>query len=203
MPSACPSIGSRRSSTVNSGQSPHPLSYTISRYRAVGGCFPSSRFFQRRDRPCRARAQVRYLVAEDRSAGDVRDRMGPEPAVSVLTLVRARSARHREPLVRGGHERSPQVRTNPSSPCYHPWDLGQPTTAREGSNPYPTAAVGRAGGRGRSGQRRFDAHRPNSRSASITSTCSSGEAHRGHRSPRRRPRHGRGRRRCGPCDPPG
>jgi hypothetical protein len=49
---------------------------------------------------------IRFLVAEERSAAGVRDRTGPEPAVIVVALVRARSARHREPLVLSGHERS-------------------------------------------------------------------------------------------------
>jgi hypothetical protein len=49
---------------------------------------------------------IRFRVAEDRSAAGVRDRTGPEPAVIVVALVRARSARHREPLVLSGHERS-------------------------------------------------------------------------------------------------
>jgi hypothetical protein len=45
--------------------------------------------------------------------------------------------------------------------------------------------------------------RPASRGRACTSMTSSGAAHRGRRSPQRLLRHGRGRRRCGPCGPPG
>jgi hypothetical protein len=51
-------------------------------------------------------------VAEDRSAAGVRARREPEPAVIVVTLVRAGSVRHRKPLVLGGHERSRPANQN-------------------------------------------------------------------------------------------
>ena len=50
--------------------------------RQVACCSP-----RRQHRPCRARPADRSLVAEDRSAGGVRDRTGPElePAHGLLT----------------------------------------------------------------------------------------------------------------------
>jgi hypothetical protein len=89
----------------------------------------------RRHRPCRARPADRTLVAEDRSAGGVRDRTGPEPAALRVALVRAGSVRHREPLVLGGHERSRPLEENRRSAHLHGQVLGKRSRPRAGSSP--------------------------------------------------------------------
>ena len=93
---------------------------------------------RRLDRPCRDRPADRSLVAEDRSAGGVRDRTGPDPAVD-LALVRAGSARHREATVPAGHERSRPVRRKCRSPHLPGQDLGEWCSEAAGSNPTSSA----------------------------------------------------------------
>jgi hypothetical protein len=56
-------------------------------------------------RPNRAR-QTDLVPGRGGPSAGVRARREPEPAVIVVTLVRAGSVRHRKPLVLGGHERS-------------------------------------------------------------------------------------------------
>jgi hypothetical protein len=53
----------------------------------------------------------------------------------LVTLVRAGSARHREPLVLGGHERARPVCENHRPQGIHASDLGQRNKAGPGSNP--------------------------------------------------------------------
>src|SRR5829696_3313025 len=51
--------------------------------------------------------------------------------------VRAGSARHREPLVLGGHQRSRSASKNRRSQCIHRHDLGRRSSPALGSNPTP------------------------------------------------------------------
>jgi hypothetical protein len=53
----------------------------------------------------------------------------------LLPQVRAGSARHWEPLVLGGHERSRRAHKNRRSCCIHRYDLGRRNTTALGSNP--------------------------------------------------------------------
>ena len=57
------------------------------------------------DRPCRARPTGQSMVSEDPAPTSIRDH-GTAAGDLKLTPVRAGSARHRNPLVLGGHERS-------------------------------------------------------------------------------------------------
>src|SRR5215216_2194134 len=66
------------------------------RSQQVAGCSP-----RRLYRPCRARPADRSLVAEDRSAGGVRDRTGPDPAV-LTRLLTGRAATPRDERVQDG-----------------------------------------------------------------------------------------------------
>jgi hypothetical protein len=64
-------------------------------------------------RPCRARPADRSLVAEDRSAGGVRDRTGPEPPM-LTRLLTGRAATLRDERVQDGTT----VRRLPSSKAW-------------------------------------------------------------------------------------
>jgi hypothetical protein len=55
----------------------------------------------------------------------------------VVTLVRAGSARLREPLHLGGHQRSRRTRKNRRSCGIHRYDLGRRSSTGQGSNPSP------------------------------------------------------------------
>jgi hypothetical protein len=56
--------------------------------------------------------------------------------------VRAGSARHREPLVLGGHQRSRPAYNNGRSLGIHRYDLGRRSSIGQGSNPSPNTAPG-------------------------------------------------------------
>jgi hypothetical protein len=64
--------------------------------RQVACCSP-----RRQHRPCRARPADRSLVAEDRSAGGVRDRTGPEPPM-LTRLLTGRAVPPRDERVQDG-----------------------------------------------------------------------------------------------------
>jgi len=64
------------------------------------------------------------------TAGGVRDRTGPDNR-----LVRAGSARHQEPLVLGGHERSTSANQHRRSEAVHHLDLERRSSPTLGSNP--------------------------------------------------------------------
>jgi hypothetical protein len=71
---------------------------------------------------------------------------GSKPGVVVVALVRARSVRRREPLVLGGHERSPSEYENSRSRGLHRYDLGRRNRMGPGSNPTSRSGVlGRVG----------------------------------------------------------
>jgi hypothetical protein len=53
----------------------------------------------------------------------------------MASMVRAGSARHREPLVLGGHERSPSANQNRRSHGIHRHDLGRQSSMGPGSSP--------------------------------------------------------------------
>jgi hypothetical protein len=60
--------------------------------------------------------------------------------ISMRSLVRARSARHREPLVLGGHERSASANQHRRSEAVHRLDLGRRSSPALGSNPTSSAS---------------------------------------------------------------
>jgi len=59
----------------------------------------------------------------------------PDAPSKLVTLVRAGSALHQEPLVPGGHERSYSVRSDRRSEAVHRYDLARRSTLGQGSNP--------------------------------------------------------------------
>jgi hypothetical protein len=69
-------------------------------------------------RPCRARPAGRSLVAEDRSAGGVRDQTGPEPPM-LTRLLTGRAAIPRDERVQDGTT----LRHLPSLKAW--WSLGE------------------------------------------------------------------------------
>jgi hypothetical protein len=76
---------------------------------------------QGQDRPCRARPADRSLVAEDRSAGGVRDPTGPEELPRVLPGSCPRDGGHRgraSPSGRGGANGATVCEGYPRWPCH-------------------------------------------------------------------------------------
>jgi hypothetical protein len=59
----------------------------------------------------------------------------------LLPQVRAESARHWEPLVLGGHERSRRAHKNRRSRGIHRYDLGRRNRTALGSNPTSSALL--------------------------------------------------------------
>jgi hypothetical protein len=99
-----------------------------------GSCPPSSFAINRpdgrwQDRPRRARPADRSLVAEDRSAGGVRDQTGPEPR-----SVRAGSAAEGRTVDNSGQERTPNLHRNRRSSHLQPPDLGRRRQAKWSSS---------------------------------------------------------------------
>jgi hypothetical protein len=58
-----------------------------------------------------------------------------------VVLVRIGSARHREPLVLGGHERSASANQRRRSEAIHRYDLGRRSSPALGSNPTSSAST--------------------------------------------------------------
>jgi hypothetical protein len=100
------------------------------RSQQVAGCSP-----RRLYRPCRARPADRSLAAEDRSAGGVRDRAGPEPAGTRWV--------HAEPAGRGV-QRARAVTSGGEEPQVKPPAQPRPATPSGGGpefeTPHPVAA---------------------------------------------------------------
>ena len=79
------------------------------------------------------------------SAGLGRGRSASQARGGISTLVRAGSARHQEPLVLGGHERSRPASSDRRSQAVRPYDLGRPSSAGQGSNRSRRAQPERVG----------------------------------------------------------
>jgi hypothetical protein len=117
-PRAC---GQQRSITVPRGQSEPQLNGLIGRMNSTDRIWPESG--RGYDRSCRARPADRSLVAEDRSAGGVRDRTGPEPAGTRWV--------HAEPAGRG-LQRARAVTTEAKEPQLRPPAQPRPGNASRG-----------------------------------------------------------------------
>ena len=115
------------------------------RSQQVAGCSP-----RRLYRPCRARPADRSLAAEDRSAGGVRDRAGPEPAGTrwVHAEPAGRGVQRARAVTSGGEEPQvkPPAQPRPATPSGGGPEFGSPhPNCREASGPLPTRQVGHRG----------------------------------------------------------
>jgi hypothetical protein len=94
---------------------------------------------QGRNQPTGHGRPIPSPVVEHRAPQTSAHRRGPEPAVMVVALVRAGSARHRKPLVHAGHQRSRPAYKNRRSHGLHRSGLGLPSSRGPGSNPSASA----------------------------------------------------------------